>query len=348
MSFQNSGVGHRDCVEFTAAPGSQRYPSAISRPLSHCMLTGQNRVLLSGIGGDELLGGVPTPIPEIADLLVTCRLRALASQLKRWALDKRKPWFYLLWDVCERFLPKSLARAQDHLQAALWLEAEFVNSWQATFQGYESRLKIFRPLPSFQENVFAIEALRRQLACEPNRCDPLFEARYAFLDRGLAELLVEIPREQLVRPGERRSLMRRALKDVLPLEILNRRRKAYVARAGLSFTASHRARLATSEERMLCSAFGILDETKFRRTCLNLSGEFPPIPLMRLINLESWLRCTEQYLTRGGSAVTQREAPEGKENGRSRKQGLNDFSWPAANEREKGGNSNEVRETANL
>ena len=27
------------------------------------------RVLLSGIGGDELLGGLPTPYPELADLL---------------------------------------------------------------------------------------------------------------------------------------------------------------------------------------------------------------------------------------------------------------------------------------
>ena len=29
------------------------------------------RVILSGVGGDELLGGVPTPLPELGDLLVS-------------------------------------------------------------------------------------------------------------------------------------------------------------------------------------------------------------------------------------------------------------------------------------
>ena len=35
--------------------------------------------------------------------------------------------------------------------------------------------------------------------------------------------------EQLVRPNQRRSLMRRALVGIVPAEILNRRRKAFIA-----------------------------------------------------------------------------------------------------------------------
>jgi asparagine synthase (glutamine-hydrolysing) len=43
------------------------------------------RVLLSGIGGDELLGGVPTPIPELSDTLAAGDLTGLFRRAK--ALD---------------------------------------------------------------------------------------------------------------------------------------------------------------------------------------------------------------------------------------------------------------------
>jgi asparagine synthase (glutamine-hydrolysing) len=44
-----------------------------------------HRVLLSGIGGDEFLGGVPTAAPELADLLAGFQFSELAHQLKNWA-----------------------------------------------------------------------------------------------------------------------------------------------------------------------------------------------------------------------------------------------------------------------
>ena len=56
------------------------------------------------------------------------------------------------------------------------------------------------------------------------------EYRYPFLDRDLVEFMFAIPRHQILRPGERRSLMRRSLSSVLPPEILKRTRKAYQLR----------------------------------------------------------------------------------------------------------------------
>ena len=61
-----------------------------------------------------------------------------------------------------------------------------------------------------------LEALRRQLACDALSSEPPYEKRYPYLDRALLEFMYAIPREQLVRPGQRRSLMRRALVGIVP------------------------------------------------------------------------------------------------------------------------------------
>jgi asparagine synthetase B (glutamine-hydrolysing) len=60
------------------------------------------------------------------------------------------------------------------------------------------------------------------------------EYRYPFLDKDLVSFLFSIPREQIVRPGRRRSLMRRALVGIVPDGILERRRKAFQLRAPLA------------------------------------------------------------------------------------------------------------------
>ena len=71
-----------------------------------------NRVVLSGIGGDEVMGGVPTPAPELENLLARAQFCALAHQLKIWALEKRKPWFHLFWEAARGFFPPALVGVQ--------------------------------------------------------------------------------------------------------------------------------------------------------------------------------------------------------------------------------------------
>src|SRR5208337_4249694 len=54
-----------DSDHFAATPGSGGgRPSEASRQFAACMTSQGNRVVLSGIGGDEVTGGIPTPIPE--------------------------------------------------------------------------------------------------------------------------------------------------------------------------------------------------------------------------------------------------------------------------------------------
>src|SRR5437879_11452533 len=89
-----------------------------------------------------------------------------------------------------------------------------------------------------------------------------YEERYPYLDRGLLEFMFAIPREQLVRPTQRRSLMRRALVGIVPDEILNRKMKAFVARAPMVAISNDWAHFVAMTQNMLVSSLGIVDSER--------------------------------------------------------------------------------------
>jgi len=277
---------------FLATPGIRLYRSRADKQSAAYMLSHENRVVLSGIGGDEVLGGVPTPLPELADLLAGVRFRSLARQLKVWALRNRKPWVRLFLDTVREFLPRTLIRIPQDRQPAPWLRTTFVNRHRATFLNYESRLKFFGPSPSFQEAMKTLEGVQRQIECFSVPLELPYEKRYPYLDRDLLEFLYAVPREQLVRPGRRRSLMRRALVGIVPDEVLNRRRKAFAARAPLVAISTEWASLVRVSERMVGEALGIVDGKSFSEALrkARYGGEGPIGALIRTLDLEFWLR----------------------------------------------------------
>jgi asparagine synthase (glutamine-hydrolysing) len=277
-----------DKHHFAATPGSSR-ASEPSRQIAECMRSNGNRVVLSGIGGDEVMGGVPTPIPELADLLARGKFPTLARELKLWALDKRRPWLHLLWQTCRGFLPRA-----DEMQSrrpAPWLRSSFVRRQRAALSGYALRFRVFGPLPSFQENLRALEALRRRLAWSTISAQFRCEKRYPYLDRSLLEFLYAIPREQLVRPGHRRSLMRRALRGIVPGELLARRRKAFVDRAPRLAISDEWGNLV-QERQMISASLRLVDRDRLLDAMDKArQGHLVPIiPLLRTLALEYWLR----------------------------------------------------------
>lgn len=248
-----------------------------------------HRVLLSGIGGDEFLGGVPTPLPELEDLLARGRVVSLWHQLLAWALVQRRPWIHLFHDTVSSFLPDLPAKLSSRREIP-WLLPEFARRQRRALGGYRSRLYWTGSLPSFQENTDALEGIRRQLGCMDLSPGYPFERRYPFLDRDLLEFLFAIPREQLVRPGQRRSLMRRALRGIVPDAILDRRRKAFVSQAPIQMAEQHLRRLAAPAH-LASEEARILDPAKYRAALHGAStGEDTPlVPLLRTMALEQWL-----------------------------------------------------------
>jgi asparagine synthase (glutamine-hydrolysing) len=292
-------VGAQSPLEFDSrdghfgfTPGSAHSCDDITGRFVACLRSGGHRVVLSGIGGDEVTGGVPTPMPELADLLATCRLRKLAHQLRTWALQKRQPWWRLLFETGKEFLPVSLVGIPEHRRPAAWLSPRFIDQHRGALIGYEPRLKVFGPSPSFQLNLNTVDALRRQLACTALPSSPSYERRYPYLDRSLLEFLFAIPQEQLLRPGQRRSLMRRALAGIVPDEILNRKRKAYVSTGLIKNISAQWGNLNKASDQLVCGALGIVESESILDAIQGVvrDAEAPTLTLMRALTMESWLR----------------------------------------------------------
>jgi len=287
-----------DDHRLAATPGHAFLGKGPRDRLRDCLKRNGNRMLLSGIGGDEVAGGVPTPTPELANLLAEKHLLQFARQLKLWALNKRKPWYYLLAETISDFLPGTMLPSQRKTLDALWLSPDFVRRNRLALCGYRKRLTLFGALPSFQENLVALDALRRQVAISPAACEPHFEKTYPYLDRDLLEFLYAVPREQLVRPGQRRSLVRRALRGTVPPEILNRRRKAFLSRSPMPNPAGndagfHPTRDATHGPLHFLDPDALFAVLKMARE----GREVPLLPLKRTFLIERWLRELQRWIT---------------------------------------------------
>ncbi len=277
---------------FRATPWTNRYCDEASKQFAAYMLSLGSRIVLSGTGGDEIAGGVPTPIPELSDLMARARLKKLVHQLKVWALEKRKPWFYLLCEAARGFVSPILLDVPNGLRPAAWLHPAFVQKYRSALTGYPKRLKLFGALPSYQENISSLGVLRRQLGCVALSSQPPYEKRYPYLDRDLLEFIFGTPREQLVRPGHRRSLMRRALVGTVPEEVLNRRRKAFVIRAPLTAISTESASLVDANGHMISDNLGIVagralyEAVQSTRQHKNICV----LPMIRMLGIEYWFR----------------------------------------------------------
>lgn len=274
-----------------AVPVRMAQDAAVANQFAALVRANGYRTVLSGIGGDEVLGGVPTATPQLQDLFRSGRFRGFASQLGMWALAARRPWVHLFWEALRGFLSGPSTK-----NVPTWLAPSFVHRNHSALIGYEKRLRLFGPRPSFQHNLFVVEHLRRQLSSNNNNWDPPFERRYPYLDRDLLEYLCSIPREQLLRPGERRSLMRRALRGLVPDEVIGRKRKGFVSRGPRVAIERERVALSSLTEGMLSSSLGIIDEQLFVKSWRDAPHD-PRVPMVfvvRTVYLEMWLRQLRQ------------------------------------------------------
>jgi asparagine synthase (glutamine-hydrolysing) len=295
-----------DSVTFAASPAELGRGTSRETLVSSLQSQGYGAIL-SGVGGDEFTGGVPTPIPELADLLAAGQFRSLAGRLMAWSLSQRRPWMHVLWDTVRRFVPfvHTAGKAKRPLS---WLEPRFRKEFRSVLRGYEQPLRLRGPRPSFQENLSTVNVLRRQLAASHANPEKNLEKRYPYLDVDFLQFLFSVPREQLVQPGRRRFLMRRALVGIVPDEILNRKRKAYVVRAPRMAIAARWSDLQALTHNMIAESLGIVSSASFRRTLENVRDgkELAILPVQRMLQLECWLRnITGEGVVRNSCAADQ-------------------------------------------
>jgi len=243
--------------------------------------------VLSGIGGDEITGGgVPSPTPSLENLLARGRFIALAKQLKAWSGRTGKSPVDLLLRAVRSFLPCAIPIVSE----APWLNYRFRRRHRASFRGYPLRMRLFGPLPSFQENMRKLDYLRRILAHISIQSKFFCEFRFPYLDRDFLEFMYAVPQEQIVRVGQRRSLLRRALQGIVPPEILHKK----VRRPSVSVNGNSTVWPSPDAigEHLVSSSLGIIDQIPFRELLQRVRGPYSGHvnDLTRTLTLESWLR----------------------------------------------------------
>jgi asparagine synthase (glutamine-hydrolysing) len=257
------------------------------------------RSILSGIGGDEFAGGNPNPAAEVADLLAAGKISSAASRAVAWCLANRMSLVELLG--------QSAAFIRNHMTFSHIDTTVTSIPWLTTVARQYCQTAIrelpLAPCKPFQVRPNVADAcetwwytLRTQPHLKPSEIYR-YEYRYPFLDRDLIEFLLQLPSEQLSRPGRRRFVMRRALKGIVPEEILERRRKAFLLASPLNHIRESAPRLSQLIAESLLIEGGYVDKTAIQKaiddTVRGQDLRWWGL-LFRFAGLETWLQHRER------------------------------------------------------
>jgi asparagine synthase (glutamine-hydrolysing) len=303
--------------EFCPLPGALGSGTRLGDERAAIVRHGGYRAVLSGIGGDEFLGGIPDPRPLLADLIVQLKLVSLAKQLTAWSLVKRRPWIQLLWQSAVEVLPAFLGQyLVKEAKVESWIRKDFARRTRLAVRQLDVNEHFGLWLPSRRSYIGGVHLMACKLAKYTAPVSGLEEGRYPYLDQNLIEFILSIPASQLLRPSERRSLMRRSLSGIVPQEILSRRTKQVGARTHVLVLDKHWDDLQSIYQTPLSASLGYVDEVQLLKTiCDARAGKIVSmVRVLWTISLEYWLRdLAARGLLNGPTAPSpafrQREGP---------------------------------------
>ncbi len=281
------------CTDFCPLPGALGFGQALDTERADAVRSGRYRVVLSGIGGDEFMGGIPDPRVHLADLIVQLKFVSLAKQLMAWSLFKRRPWIQLLWQSAIEIMPASVGQYfVKEAKIESWIRKDFAKSTGLSIRQLDVDEHFGLWLPTRRACIAGVLTIANNLAKLVPADQSLEETRYPFLDRTLIEFILSIPADQMLRPGERRSLMRRSLAGIVPQEILSRRTKQVGERTPLLILEKCWVELQNIFQTSLSSRFGFIHEAQFLDAiCAARAGKSTPmVRVLWTISLEYWLR----------------------------------------------------------
>lgn len=261
------------------------------------------RVILSGLGGDELFVG---QFHYLADLLRQLRLRTLWAEVQGiYPVDRSKDMrtsllrilqYYVLGPMIPRPV-KRLARsvATGHGSVPPWVDRSLAQRVALADRIEQGPQRLYAD--AYRQDCF--EVFTSSLI---NVTLPLHESlgaafgvetRFPLLDRRLVEYMFAAPREQKIRYGEVRLLQRRAMRGILPEVVLERHVKKNLNVVLRRQQHGH----FVEELKKLFSGGPLRAEEYFDRAYLHesyrrylASGEKnAAVPLWFAMNVERWL-----------------------------------------------------------
>jgi asparagine synthase (glutamine-hydrolysing) len=285
---QQATLGLRN-LKFTGLPNPLHFlPGRYSR-FSQLMQEHRAHILFTGIGGDHLFWSAPDGAPLMADEVRAGNLFRAHRHCLAWSRHDGLPYLQLArramllagGDVYQR-PPKPDWLGLKHKLAISREEIDFPGRTATS------------GIPSRRVKLFAMDLLFRSTGSgQFNEYQQLYVS-HPYTHRPLLEFCLAVPLSQFLRDGQTRSLLRRALAELLPQKILKRVSKGLAEE--LIVRTLHRE-------------WGIVGDLRQWQVCergfvqaLQLSAAFNRARLgfqdssgllMRICSLERWLRSLE-------------------------------------------------------
>ncbi len=246
------------------------------------------RILFSGQGGDHLFGG---NVFAYADLLLTGRWHQLTADLRlhRQLRGRRSAWIWrwmILSPLARAYLPIPIRSTAPpwlgaELQPLVTSEAWTRPNW-GLLPGRRQRFDLLGDRVLIEEARY----LDQQAAQHG------VDFRHPYLDHRLLEFAASLPAEQTFRGGVRKGIVRRAMTERLPEEILTRTRKIEpTALAVRGLRERETAKVWQLLTGMRAAELGWIDEDLLRAEYQSfLDGTTQRTRFWHALTLEAWLR----------------------------------------------------------
>ena len=272
-----------------------RLRTQVTAALSAILERHKHRVRLSGSAGDDVNGQGLDPRIQMADLLLRLRFIELAKQLTTWSLLIRKrPWIHLFFQTLRELMPVQVrARFTDHAKVDAWINRAFATKFSISAHQMGAVKESSFVRPSTRNSLETFISVSRQMSCT---APSITEIWYPYLDQNLVEFLKSVPLDQLLRPGQRRSLMRRALKDLLPPEVLTRKTKAAPGRCFSVALDKYWNEVELIFSSPFISRLGYVERDRIHEALVAVkNGNLPEYisRFLKTFSLELWLRDAE-------------------------------------------------------
>ncbi len=280
-------------------PNPYCFAAAYHRAVDGWMYEMRSRVLLCGLGGDEIAGGRQSPMPELGDLLVTGHIGALLSRAAAWSSSLREPYVATIYrHAVKPLLPLRFRRrlAAERAASELTLyRPEYVERAELRDRLGAGLEPAIDGRPSARDQVAGFVTAVTQVANGFHQALYRGEIAYPFLHRPLVEFMQAIPANQKVRPGSTRIVQRAAMKGLLPDVILRRRSKGNPTEG---FARGFRRCQRELSEWLLNGCVvkrGYADPVSIRTELskLTLGTSKCLVPMLKLLSLELWFRALE-------------------------------------------------------
>jgi len=289
---QQITLGLKD-PEFTGLPNALHcFPGRYKTVAKH-MKTYGARVLLTGRGGDHLFWSEADGTPLIADEIRRAQPFKAHDACRTWSRAASAPYFELLVKKAIPLAVGSWFPASYSYKAPVapvWLHPKFQKEISAITPNFAGH-RTWQQNPSKRAQIIFLGHMFRYLGSGFFQEYGDVYVSHPYSHRPLIEFCLGTPVSQFLRNGETRSLMRRALRDLLPPKTAKRVSKGLLDE---TITRSVQKEWTTASDLstwQICKReYAIGDRMRETLNCVRLGTFDLTGSLIRIFSLERWLR----------------------------------------------------------